>query len=260
MIPLDLTGHCALVTGAAIGIGRAICMTLAEAGARVIITDVDANAGQKTAAEIVSRGVRAQFFPLNVTDGEAAERLAAELPEVDILINNAGICPRLDFVALDMATWRRTVEINLTGTFIVSRVFVPSMVNRKYGRIIHIGSASSITGSGGGAHYAASKYGIQGLTRAMARELGRSGITVNCVAPRVIVTDLLMHLYDAERLRDLGKDIPIGRAGLPQDVANAVVFLASDYAGYVTGQVILVDGGRTFAKANWSEIGWLDLT
>ena len=247
MIPLDLTGHCALVTGAAIGIGRSICLKLADAGARIIITDVDDHAGQRTAAEMVSGGAQAQFFSLDVTDSKAAERLADELPEVDILVNNAGICPRLDFLSLDSETWRRTIEINLTGAFNLSRAFVPGMVNRKYGRVIHIGSASSITGSGGGAHYAASKYGMQGLTRAMARELGQSGITVNCVAPRVIVTDLLMHLYDAERLADLGTDIPVGRAGLPEDVANAVVFLASDYAGYVTGQVILVDGGRTFA-------------
>jgi 3-oxoacyl-[acyl-carrier protein] reductase len=247
MISLDLSGHSALVTGAAIGIGRAICLTLAEAGAKIAVTDVDADAGQKAAAEIVSCGGRAQFFPLDVTDETAAERLAIELPEVDILVNNAGICPRINFLDLDTAAWRRTIEINLTGTFNISHAFVPAMVKRKYGRVIHIGSASSITGSGGGAHYAASKYGVQGLTRAMARELGPSGITVNCVAPRVIVTDLLMHLYDDEQLQNLGSGIPIGRPGYPEDVANAVVFLASDYASYITGQVILVDGGRTFA-------------
>lgn len=247
MITLDLSGHYALVTGAAIGIGRAICLTLAEAGATVAVTDVDADAGQKTAAEIVSRGGRAQFFPLDVTDENAAERLAAELPQVDILVNNAGICPRITFLDLDAAAWRRTVEINLNGTFNVSRAFTPAMIKRKYGRVIQIGSASSITGSGGGAHYAASKYGVQGLTRGMARELGPSGITVNCVAPSVIVTDLLMHLYTEEQLANLGSGIPIGRPGYPEDVANVVVFLASDNASYITGQVILVDGGRTFA-------------
>lgn len=246
MIPIDLDGHAALVTGAAIGIGRAICLTLAQAGAKIIVTDVDAGAGQKTAAEIETRGGQAQFFSLDVTDDSAAERLAADLPDVDILVNNAGICPRQDFLSLDPALWRKTIDINLNGTFNVSHAFVPAMVQRNYGRVIHIGSASSITGSGGGAHYAASKYGLQGLTRAMARELGRSGITVNCVAPRVIVTDLLMNLYDEERLRDLGSDIPVGRAGSPEDVANAVVFLASEYASYITGQVLLVDGGRTF--------------
>lgn len=244
MILLDLTGHTALVTGAAVGIGRAIAQRLADAGAAVILTDVDAAIGEKTAVEI---GGRAQFFPLDVTDMTAAVELAARLPQVDILVNNAGICPSRDFVSLDSKTWSKTIEINLTGSFNVSHAFVPRMVERHYGRILYIGSASSITGTGGGAHYAASKYGLQGLTRAMARELGRSGITVNCVAPRVVVTDLLMNLYDADRLDHLGADIPVGRAGQPEDVANAVVFLASDYAGYVTGQVILLDGGRTFA-------------
>ncbi len=247
MISMDLTGHNALVTGAAIGIGRAICLTLAEAGANIIVTDVDADAGQKTADEIVQRGGDARFFSLDVTDGTASERLAAKLPEVDILVNNAGICPRIDFLDLDLKAWLRTVEINLNGTFNVSHAFVPAMIKRKSGRVIHIGSASSITGSGGGAHYAASKYGVQGLTRAMARELGPSGITVNCVAPSVIVTDLLMHLYSEEQLANLGSGIPIGRPGYPEDVANVVVFLASNFASYITGQVILVDGGRTFA-------------
>ncbi len=247
MIPLDLSGHCGLVTGAAAGIGRAISLALADAGATVILTDVDAAAGEKTAAEIKAQGGLARFFPLDVTDGAAAERLSAQLPDVDILVNNAGICPRTDFLSLNAKTWRQTVEINLTGTYHVSHAFVPGMIKRRYGRVIHIGSASSITGTGGGAHYAASKYGLQGLTRAMARELGGSGITVNCVAPRVIVTDLLTKLYDADRMSDLGSGIPIGRAGQPEDVANAVVFLASEYAGYVTGQVILLDGGRTFA-------------
>jgi 3-oxoacyl-[acyl-carrier protein] reductase len=248
MISLDLSGRTALVTGSAIGIGRAIAQRLAEAGAAVIITDVDAATGVKTAAEIGgAHGGPARFFPLDVTDVAAAGQLAERLPEVDILINNAGICPRADFVSLDSNTWAKTIEINLTGTFNISRAFVPGMVKRNYGRVIHIGSASSITGTGGGAHYAASKYGMQGLTRAMARELGRNGITVNCVAPRVIVTDLLMHLYDAERMNGLAAGIPVGRAGQPEDIANAVVFLASDYASYVTGQVILLDGGRTFA-------------
>lgn len=245
-----LTGKVAVVTGGARGIGREIVLTLAREGARVVIADVSEEAGLDAARAVREAGAEALFVRADVTDQTQVRSLMAQALEafggLDILVCNAGITFRVPFVQMSPAQWHKTIAINLTGTYQCISAALPAMLDRGGGRVIIVSSASAFTGSGGGAHYAASKAGVHGLTRALARELAPHGILVNAVAPRVIESNILDELYPSEEAKiALVSEIPVRRLGRPADVAEMVTFLASPESGYINGQVILLDGGRT---------------
>ncbi len=188
----------------------------------------------------------------DITSPEQMEALALNCKKqfggVDILVNSAGFTRAAKMDELSVDSWRQGIDVNLSGAFIASRAVVPQMVSRKGGRIIYIGSAGSITGGGGSAAYSAAKAGINGLVRALSKELAPRGITVNAILPAIIETDLLRDRQpDPAKRNDYIKRIPVGRLGQPEDVAYMALFLATSFAGYVSGQNIIVDGGSTYA-------------
>ncbi len=235
-----LDGRIALVTGASRGIGRAIAQELARQGARVVGT-ATGEAGLKAIAEIGCAG-----RILDVRDAPACDALVAalqkELGDVLILVNNAGVTR--DNLALRMkdADWDEVMETNLRAVFRLSRAVMRGMMKARWGRIINVTSVVGAAGNAGQANYAAAKAGVAGMTRSLARELGSRNITVNCVAPGFIDTDMTRALPEAQRSALLAQ-IPLGRLGEPREVAGAVAWLASPAAGYVTGAVLHVNGG-----------------
>ena len=233
---IDLTGRIAIVTGASRGIGRAIALELAKRGARVVGTATT----EEGAAKISAGGVSGKA--LDVTSQEQCDALLKELGEVHILVNNAGITR--DNLALRMkdAEWDDVMETNLKAVFRLSRGVMRGMVKARWGRIINITSVVGASGNAGQANYAAAKAGVVGLTKSLARELGSRNITVNCVAPGFIDTDMTRALPEDQKSALLGQ-IPLGRLGAAEDVAAAVAYLASPAAGYVTGTVLHVNGG-----------------
>ena len=241
---LDLSGQIALVTGASRGIGRAIALELAEKGATVVGTaTTEAGAAAVTAmlAPFGGRGV-----VLNVTDAPACdaliEALGKEAGGPHILVNNAGITR--DNLAMRMKDddWEAVLQTNLTSVFRLSRAVMRSMMKARWGRIINVTSVIGSSGNAGQANYAAAKAGVAGMSRALARELGSRGVTVNCVAPGFIETDMTSGLDEAQTSALLGQ-IPLGRLGSGADIAHAVAFLASPDAGYITGTTLHVNGG-----------------
>lgn len=250
MISLNLEGKVSIVTGGSRGIGKSIALKLAQAGSTVAIFDILEKEGKDTAEQVVSSGGKADFYRVNVTSEEdikiAVGRVLENYGKVDFLINNAGITSRYSFTELSFDVWKKTIDVNLTGAFLCCREVIPSMIKQKSGRIVFISSASSITGSGGGAHYASSKGGINSLVRALARELAEYNILVNAVAPRNIEAETLDDIYTKEQIEALCKKIPLRRLGKPEEVAGVVLFLCSSFSTYITGQIIIVDGGRTF--------------
>jgi 3-oxoacyl-[acyl-carrier protein] reductase len=242
----NLTGHAALVTGGARGIGRAIALTLAGLGADVAVLDLNAEAGEATRADIEALGRKAVFLKVDVGDGaaiEAACKSAVEaLPELDILVNNAGITRDKLLWRLEPEDWEVLLKVNLTSAYHFTRHLTRTMARRKYGRIVNISSVIGEMGNAGQSNYAAAKAGLVGFTKSIAREFAARGITVNAVAPGFIETDMTAGLAQAARDAMAGA-IPAGRMGVAQDVANVVAFLASPESGYVTGQVLRVDGG-----------------
>jgi 3-oxoacyl-[acyl-carrier protein] reductase len=245
-----LAGKTAVVTGGASGIGKQICRTLGRMEMNIGIIDIDDDKGQKTLDEFVASSLSAVFCSGDVTDEESMERCFARIHSrfggIDTLVNNAGTSRNIPFEHLELTDWNAVLSVNLKGAFICSKTAVPYMMKQKKGSIIMISSGSALTGSGGSACYAASKGGLNSLVRALSRELAPKGIRVNGVAPRSIEGELLNKVYTAEQLKRMQKKIPIGRMGTYEDVANVVSFLASDLSAFLTGETILLDGGRTF--------------
>ena len=240
---IDLSGQTAFVTGSTRGIGRAVAGALYAAGARVAIMGRDLEKARGVAAEL---GERALGVAAEVGAGPAVEAAIATaekgLGPVDILVNNAGMTRDNLLLRMTEHEWNEVLQANLTGAFHTTKAVLKGMMKRKKGRIINVASVVGLAGNKGQANYAASKAGLIGFTKSVAKEYGSRGILVNAVAPGFIDTDMTGSLPPEARAAMLG-GITLGRLGRPEDVAGAVVFLASDLAGYITGQVLVVDGG-----------------
>lgn len=246
---LDLSGRVAVVTGGSRGIGRAIAELLAERGAMVAISYREREAAARETVEgIAGRGGRAWAGALDVGDASAVpgffEAVAGALGVVDILVNNAGATADAHIMMLDAGRWDRILRTNLDGAYHCVRAVIRGMLQQRRGRIVNISSPSATMPLSGQANYAASKAGLVGLTRALARDLSGKGVLVNAVTPGLIDTEMLASMPAAARAASLTA-IPMGRIGGTREVAQLVAFLASDAASYITGQEIAVDGGLT---------------
>jgi 3-oxoacyl-[acyl-carrier protein] reductase len=244
---MSLEGKVALVTGGGRGIGRAIAEVLAERGADVILADRMLDSARISAAEIAARtGRKTLALEVDVSSFESAKSMVDQALEqfgkVDILVNNAGITRDNLIMRMDEADWDAVIDINLKGAWNCSKAVIRAMMKQRYGRIVNISSVSGLAGQAGQTNYSASKAGLIGFTKALAREVASRQITVNAVAPGFVPTALTVDL--PEDLKDsMMKLTPLGRMGKPEEIAYAVAFFASDEAAYVTGQVLSVDGG-----------------
>lgn len=249
-----LENKVAVITGAAKGIGKSIAVKMAESGAKVVILDFDEEAGMKLQNELTERKMESFFIKTDVSDFESLKKSKNTVKEkygvVDILVINAGISKKHTVSEISVEEWNRVLNINLNGSFYTIKAYYDEFADKcavDEGKIIFITSGSAITGTGGGAHYAASKSGQHGLMRAISKELGENGVNVNAIAPRVIVTELFDQLYPTmESKEELLKKIPIGRFGCTEDIANIACFLAGKESSYIHGQIMLADGGRTY--------------
>lgn len=247
MLSESLKGRVAVVTGGSRGIGRAIALRLAESGADVaLIYAGNQAAADETAQQVCELGVRAMAVQCDVSDAQQAaaaiKQVRAELGPIDILVNNAGITR--DGISLRMKPddFRRVIDVNLTGAFLMAQAAMSDFVRRRSGRIISISSASGLMGNAGQANYSAAKAGMIGLTKTLARELAGRGVTVNAVAPGFVKTEMTAAMNEAALSEGL-KSVPMGRMAEPEEIAEAVAFLASDRAAYITGTVLSVNGG-----------------
>lgn len=244
---LDLNGKVAIVTGAGRGIGRQIALSLGKARADVVVTDV-ADSVFEVARELEAQGTKALALRCDVSNLKEIEneklQVFKEFTKVDILVNNAGIYPQKPFLEMTEDDWAKVIRINLYGVFYCTKAILPSMVQQKYGKIINLASISgAVVAFPNLVHYSASKAAIAGFTKALALEVARYGINVNAVAPGPI--DVSDGQTDQTLQGQIVRAIPMGRMGKPVDIANLVVFLASDEASFITGQTIVSDGGYT---------------
>lgn len=243
MIPIDLSGKVALITGGSRGIGKAISAQLHRAGAAVSIVGRDAGRADAVAEALGERAIASAADVTKVDElARVVETTEAKLGSIDILVNNAGITRDNLVLRLSESDWNDVLQTNLTSAFLATKLVIKGMMKRRYGRIINITSVVGLTGNKGQANYAASKAGMIGFTKSVAQEYAGRGILVNCIAPGFIKTDMTAALSD-EAAQALLERIPLGRLGDPQDVAGAVIYLASELGSYVTGQVMVVDGG-----------------
>jgi NAD(P)-dependent dehydrogenase (short-subunit alcohol dehydrogenase family) len=237
---MDFHGKTAIITGAAKGIGKAIALGFAKRGANVVICDILEDALAKTGEEAAAYGVRVKNVILDVTDEAAVERMIrdsiGEFGQVHILVNNAGIYPNSDFVASKSSDWKRVIDVNILGTMYPTHAILPHMIENRYGRIVNIGSVAGVYGISYFVDYSTTKGAVISFTKALAKVVADKGITVNCISPGSIdvtggQSTMSEHSFT-------------GRAGTPEELANAVIFAASDEASYMNGQNILVDGSR----------------
>jgi 3-oxoacyl-[acyl-carrier protein] reductase len=243
-----LTGQVALVTGASRGIGRAIALELAQRGAKVVGTATSEAGAQAITEALQPHG--GQGAVLQVNDAAACDALVEQTVQqhgaLQVLVNNAGITRDMLAMRMKDAEWDAVLDTNLKAVFRLSRAVMRQMMKQRYGRILNITSVVGASGNAGQANYAAAKAGVAGLTRALARELGSRSITVNCIAPGFIATDMTDGLSEAQKAALL-QQIPLGRLGAADEIAHAVAFLASPQAGYITGQELHVNGGMFMA-------------
>jgi 3-oxoacyl-[acyl-carrier protein] reductase len=243
---ISLSGHVALVTGGSKGIGKQIAVRLARAGAEVILTSRSTEAAEAAAAEIEAAGGKARGVCLDVSDAAAVattlKELLSDYATISLLINNAGVTRDNLLLRMKQEDWDVVISTNLTGVYHLCRGVVPSMVRARFGRIVNITSVVATMGNPGQVNYTAAKAGAEGFTRSLAREVASRNITVNCVAPGFIDTDMTRGLNDAARKTILDQ-VPMKRLGEPDDVAAAVLFLLSPQSSYVTGATLNVNGG-----------------
>lgn len=246
---MKLKNKIAIVTGAGQGIGKGIALALAKEGAKVVVSDISEGVND-VVKEIEALGSQALAIKADVSNNQQTEEMAKEtikkFGRIDILVNNAGIFPFKGFLDMKEEDWDRVLNINLKGVFNCTKAVTPTMAKQKYGKIINISSiAGTRVGYVGLTHYCASKAGIAGLTKALALELAPFKINVNAIAPGAIDTPGITSAMDEQTRKDFTETVPLKRFGLPEDIANLVVFLASDESSYVTGECIVVDGGLT---------------
>lgn len=246
---MDLSNRVAIVTGSGRGIGRAIALKLAEVGATVVVNDIG-EAAQGVAEEIKAMNRQSLAILADVSSSSDVARLMETTKDtygkVDILVNNAGITRDQILVRMSDEDWDRVLNVNLRSVFLCSRAVLRQMIKQRWGRIISIASIVGVAGNPGQANYASAKAGIIGLTRTIAREVASRGITANVIAPGFIDTEMTQRLEEKRRQELMGH-IPLGYLGSPRDVAEAVAFLASEEARYITGQILNVDGGMAGA-------------
>lgn len=247
---MDMQGKITLVTGGASGIGETISRLFAKNGAMVIIYDMDEAKANELKNELVSEGLKCEAYKVDVSSFIATQALGKELKEkfgkIDILVNNAGITKDQLMLRMSEEDFDKVLDVNLKGSWNMIKSVVPYMTKARYGRIINIASVAGLIGNAGQANYSASKAGLIGLTKSVAREFGKRNITCNAVAPGYIETKMTEILPDSVKEHYL-KEIPLGRYGQVGDVASVVLFLASEHANYITGQVLHVDGGMVMS-------------
>ncbi len=243
---IDLTGRVALVTGAGSGIGRATALMLGQAGARLALVEVRPERVEQIAREAIGRGYQAEAIVADVADPRAMEQAVAQTQArfagLDIVVANAGISGHVPVTEMDEAEWDRVLTVDLDGVFYTVRAAVSAIERSPHGRVICTASHYGVIGQAGMAHYSAAKGGVIGFVKALARELGPSGATANAVAPGPVQTAIVERT--AEEVRARAAQLPLGRLGQPEDVAGAIVFLASDLASWITGHVLQVNGGE----------------
>jgi 3-oxoacyl-[acyl-carrier protein] reductase len=244
---LDLTGRVALVTGGSRGIGRAVSLALARQGASVAVNYVsNQDAARQVASEIGDAGGLATSLQGDVANAEDAKRIidatVQELGGLHILVNNAGLTRDDLVLRMSEDAWDRVMEVDLRGAFLCTKAALRSMVRQRWGRIVNIASVAGLVGNAGQANYAAAKAGLIGFTKAVAKEVASRSITANAIAPGFVETEMTATLTEAQQ-QAVMQLVPLGRSAMPEDIAPAVVFLASDEASYITGTVLAVDGG-----------------
>ena len=247
MIGSDQEGRVALVTGASRGIGASIALSLAMAGAKVGVNyNTSREPAEKVVEKITESGGEALLVEGNVAEEASAKAVVEQVMErwsqIDILVNNAGINRDRLLLRMSLEDWDQVLDVNLRGAFLCSKFVMPQMIKRRRGRIVNISSVVGLSGNPGQANYAAAKAGLIGFTKAVAREVASRNVTVNAVAPGFVTTGMVENLSEETQKQILGR-IPMGRFGTAEDVAQAVLFLCGDGAGYITGQVLTIDGG-----------------
>ena len=239
----------ALITGGAQGIGRAIAETFCREGGIVYLADINPEAGNATAAELSNGGAQAFFIQLDVGADDnwqqVCSRIEAEAGGIDILVNNAGITRDKTFKKMSFEEWHKVIDTNLSSVFNTCKIALPSMLEQKYGRIINISSVIGQAGGFGQTNYAAAKAGLVGFSKSLALETAKGGVTVNCICPGYIATEMVMAVPEKVR-ESIIAQIPAGRLGEPEEIARCVVFLASDDAGFINGSTISANGGQFF--------------